>query len=86
MLTLKSDLEVSFEHLVIKFQSILDEHRDQLEEIVRKTVDDFDFEEILQRHIKYKIEEGIEKAFSEIDLSDSLKTKIWNEIEKRVDI
>ena len=84
MIELRSDVNMCFENINLKFISILNERRREFEEIVRKVVSEFDFESAFASHINTKIEEGLEKAFDEIDLSETLKVKIWNEIEKRL--
>ena len=81
---LESDLRLSFEQLGIKFQSLLDESRYQFEELCKKAIDNFDFEEVFEIHIHRCIRDGLSKAFSEIDLSEKFKVEIWNEIEKRL--
>ena len=80
MIKLQSDLRISFDQIGIKFQSIVNDHREQLEEITRKIVEEFDFQTLLKEHI----EEGLEKAFDKIDLSENLTIEIWNEINKRL--
>lgn len=85
MLRLESDLKISFEQIGIKFQSIVNEERDRLEAIAKEAVENFDFENVLRMHITEKINEGLEAAFSEIDLKENLKIKIWGEINKKLD-
>ena len=84
IMRLESDLKISFEQLNIKFQSMLNDKRDELEKIVKNIIDNFDFEKLLKYHIEAKIKESLEKAFDEIDLSENLKIKLWNEIEKKL--
>jgi hypothetical protein len=79
-----SDIHVSFDTLSIKFAEMLDGHKAEMEEIVKGVVDNFDFEKAITEHINYKIEAGLEKAFSSIDLSDTLRDTIWTEIERRM--
>jgi len=84
MIQIQSDIRLSFEELKISFQSILDNRRDEFKAICKNAVDNFDFEKALTNHINDKINEGLEKAFSGIDLSETLQRQIWNEIEDRM--
>lgn len=86
MITLTSDLKLAFEQLQIKFMSILDGHRAEIEELTKKAVDSFDFEDVLRSHVHDLMREGLDKVFSEIDLSDRFRTIIWTEIEKKMEI
>jgi len=85
MITLESDLRVSFDQIGIKFQSIINDHRKELEEIIKNAISNFDFKAALEWHIQKKIESGLEDAFSEISLKENMKIKIWDEIEKRLE-
>lgn len=84
MITISSDLRLSFEQLGIKFQRILTEHQEELEVLTKKAVESFDFEGVLESHIHSVIQYGIERAFDDVDLSDKFRVEIWNEIEKRL--
>jgi hypothetical protein len=81
---LHSDLRLSFEQIGIKFQSILTEYQEQFETLSRRALESFDFEKAFAEHIHGCIEDGLEKAFSEIDLSERFKIEIWHEVEKRL--
>ena len=85
MITLESDLRISFDQIGIKFQSIINDHRKELEEIIKNAVSNFDFKAALEWHIQKKIKSGLEDAFSEISLKENMKIKIWDEIEKRLE-
>ena len=84
MIHLTSDLRLNFEQLGIRFQAILNDHKDELDTILKKAVLDFDFENVVAQHAHNIIHEGLEKAFSEIDISEQLKIKIWAELERRM--
>ena len=84
MINLTSDIRIEFEQLGIRFQSILNNKQEELEAIIKRVIDNFDFETLLEVHIEKKIKEGLERAFDEIGVSDQLKIKIGNEIEKRI--
>lgn len=85
MLRLESNLRLSFEEMNIRFQSIIMDHQDELDRIIKNTIKDFDFERVLTAHVNCKIQEGIDKAFKEIDVSEALKMRIWSEINKRLE-
>jgi hypothetical protein len=84
MITVESDIKLAFDQLRYKFQSILNEHSQEIETIVRNAIANFNFEEVLKAHVEGKINQGLEEAFNEIDLKESLKSKIWAEIEKKM--
>lgn len=84
MITLTSDLRVAFDQIGVKFMSICNENREELEAIARKAVESFDFETVITAGIHQKIRQGLEDAFSEIDLNDSMSVLIWNEINKKL--
>jgi len=84
MITITSDIALSFKQLTIKFQSILDDHKEEIEAMTRKAVAEFDFEAVLKAHIQNKIEEGLSKAFESIDLSERFQTMIWKEIDEKL--
>ena len=84
MITITSDIALSFNQLTIKFQSILDDHKEEIEAMTRKAVAEFDFEAVLKAHIQNKIEEGLSKAFESIDLSERFQTMIWKEIDEKL--
>ena len=84
LITLNSDLRLSFEEMNIRFMSILDDKRDELTGILRMAMDEFDFTKAFEEHVQAKIHEGLDKAFDEIDISARLKVLIWNELERRL--
>ena len=84
MINLTSDIRMEFEQLGIRFQSVLNDKQEELEAIIKRVIDNFDFETLLEVHIEEKIKEGLKRAFDGIDISDQLKIKIGNEIEKRI--
>ena len=55
MITLQSDLKLSFEELGIKFHSMLKDNQDDLESLIRKAVDNFDFETEIKHHVNKKM-------------------------------
>ncbi len=84
MLTVNSDVNVCFEQLNIKFQSLVDMQKKELETLTANAIKDFDFKTALDFHVKNKLSEGIDRAFYEIDLSDKFKSLIRNEIEDKL--
>lgn len=84
MITLESDLKLSLDELNIKFISMLNGHRDELEMIIDKAVESFDFEKVLTEHVHNIIEDALYKAAQEIDLTDNIKALIWSKIEENI--
>jgi len=84
MLTLHSNLKLCFDDLNIAFAEMLQDRQKELQKITQDIVDNFDFEQALKAHIEKKIEEGLEKAFSEVDFSDHVKAEMWDYIEKNM--
>ena len=84
MMTLTSDIRLSFEAIGVRFQSILNEKYGELEEVINNVVDNFDFEKVLTAHVNNLIEEGIEKAAENVDLSGALKDILFKEIDNRL--
>ena len=83
---LRSDLSVSFKELGIAFQKIIHGYKDEFDRISKQAIDNFDFEKELEYHIHNCIRDGLERAFSDIDLSERFKVEIWSEIEKRLNV
>ena len=84
MLTINSDIKVCFEQLNIKFQSLVDIHKKELETLTANAIKGFDFETAIDFHVKNKLSQGLDRAFEEIDISDKFKQIIGNEIESKL--
>ncbi len=85
MITLDSQIRISMEELNIAFSQLLNEKREELERMIKDELDSFDFEEMFRSHIRLAIERALEEAFRDIRLTDSVRTRIWNIIEKEME-
>jgi len=85
-LNVTTDIHVCFEEIRVKFQRLLNTKQEEMDAIIKDAVDNFDFQNTLHQHVQNKIHESLEKVFEEIDLSESLKLKVWAEIEKQIGI
>lgn len=81
---IEADLRIRFEDMKVKFMEIMHEYDDEMVALCKKAIDAFDFETAFITYVHRCIDDGLEQAFQEIDLSEDFKRKIWVEIEKRL--
>lgn len=79
-----TNIKVHFNDLQLEFQTILDDHAEELTELTKKAVDSFDFEKVLEEYVHERLQRAIEDAFREIDVTDKIKLMIWTSIEKKL--
>jgi len=84
IIQIETDIKIVLPQIGRKMRQILSDKANEIDAIIKKAIDEFDFEEVLTEHIKDKITEGIEEAFSDINLKQSMEDKIWVEINKRL--
>lgn len=83
---IETGIRASFDDLQIQFLSVLQDYGDDFKRIIQAAIDNFDFESLLTDHVRSKIIEGLEKAFDEIDMTNTLKVMVWNELEKKLNL
>jgi hypothetical protein len=86
MITVTSDLRIAFEQMGIKVRSLLDSHKAEIDAIVKQAIDNFDFERVLTEHVQDKIRQGLSDAMYDIDLTETLKQRIWAQIETSLNL
>ncbi len=82
--TIDTDIKVRLPELSQKVRQLLTTKADEFDSIIKKVIDNFNFEGLLSEHIKDKIQDSIALAFDEINLVDTMKSKIWAEINSQL--
>lgn len=82
--TIDTDIKVRLPELSQKVRQLLMLKADDFDIIINNVIDNFDFERLLKTHIEDKIQDSISLAFQEIDLIEEMKSKIWAEINSRL--
>ena len=86
MYNITSDIRLHFDQIAASFQCILDAQNSEIDKCIKEIIQNFDFERLLTQHIEYKIKDSLAQAFDKIDITENLKSIIWNRLEKDLNL
>ena len=86
MVTLETDLRLHFDQIGARFHSMCMERQEIIEGMMQEAINKFDFQSLIDDAVHTKLRHAIEKAIDDIDISESIKSMLWAELERRLNL